>query len=232
MRLIGMNRLLLAAGIVALSSAAVHAQQNERPFYVGVQGGLTFLNDADNIGTNLDLEQETDTGFNFGGVVGYRVFPSFRVEAEVTYRNNDADKLAIASDGGIGNAVGVGDLDGQTVDARGDTSSISGMINGWFDVPVGGRIPFTPYLGGGIGLANVDYDNIRIMGQTALDDDDTVFAWQLGAGVRYPLTEAVNLSLDYRYFATSDPDLRSIAGEEFEGEYNSHNVILGATYSF
>ena len=59
------------------------------------------------------------------------------------------------------------------------------------------------------------------------DADDTVFAWQVGAGIGYALTPQLTFDLKYRYFATSDP--------EFDGtevEYASHNVYAGIRLHF
>ena len=55
------------------------------------------------------------------------------------------------------------------------------------------------------------------------DDDDTVFAYQLGAGLGYEINPNLTISLDYRFFATVDPDFTSRAGIEFSTENMSHN---------
>jgi len=57
--------------------------------------------------------------------------------------------------------------------------------------------------------------------------DDTVFAYQVGTGVSFAVNEKVSLDLNYRYFATSDPNFEGI-----ETEYSSHNVYAGIRVSF
>ncbi len=59
------------------------------------------------------------------------------------------------------------------------------------------------------------------------NDDDTVFAYQVGAGVGYAVTEKVSFDVKYRYFATSDPEF-----DTTKAEYSSHNVYAGIRVTF
>ena len=90
------------------------------------------------------------------------------------------------------------------------------MVNGFYDVE--NKTPFTPYIGGGIGFANVDLDS----------EDDRVFAYQLGIGVGYAIDEVITLDLGYRYFATSDPEF--LGG--IKAEYSSHNLLVGIRVTY
>ena len=40
------------------------------------------------------------------------------------------------------------------------------------------------------------------------EKNDTVFAWQLGVGASYPLSDTTKLFLDYRYFAADGANLK------------------------
>jgi outer membrane autotransporter protein len=111
----------------------------------------------------------------------------------------------------------------------GDISTFSGLANAWVDYRVG---RFTPYIGGGIGLANVSANEISIAGTDVVDDSDTVFAYQVGTGVAYSLTQNFSLTLDYRYFATSDPKLTDEAGGDLEAEVSNHSILAGVRYGF
>ena len=57
--------------------------------------------------------------------------------------------------------------------------------------------------------------------------DDTVFAWQLMAGLAYNFTPNMAATFSYAYFATSDPEFEGI-----EFDYASHNVIVGLRFGF
>lgn len=100
----------------------------------------------------------------------------------------------------------------------GDLSVTTFMANGYYDLPqVNG---FTPYAMAGAGFADVSSE----------DDytDETVFAWQLGAGVNVDVKENVKLDLGYRYLRPEGLD--SNAGETVN--WGMHNIMAGVRYSF
>lgn len=101
----------------------------------------------------------------------------------------------------------------------GETSILSVLVNGYFDFENDG--PITPYVSAGLGFANVD---IEVAGAS---DDDSVIAYQVGAGVGYALNEQLTLDAKYRYFATTDPEFGTT-----EAEIDGHNLILGLRASF
>jgi opacity protein-like surface antigen len=109
---------------------------------------------------------------------------------------------------------------------NGDISSLALMINGFYDFNLG--LPVTPFAGGGLGIARVRIDSDWL----GVDSSDTVFAYQLGAGLAFALNPQVNIDLQYRFFATLDPELKFQSGERFDTEYMTHNVMLGLRYSF
>jgi opacity protein-like surface antigen len=57
---------------------------------------------------------------------------------------------------------------------------------------------FSPYVMAGIGLANASWNTPD--GTT----DDSVFAWQAGAGIGFKASDKVTVDLGYRYFTTRD----------------------------
>jgi opacity protein-like surface antigen len=74
-------------------------------------------------------------------------------------------------------------------------------------------IPHTnivPYIGGGVGGAESIFDAHAFsdQGQHQIaygSEDDTVFAYEAFAGVRFMLTPNIALGLGYKYFATGNP---------------------------
>lgn len=214
--------------------------------YIGIYGGANFLTDADNssgpiIAGNPDfsVRSEADTGFVAGGVFGARLqtstFFDVRLEADMSYRSNEISDLVIDQDGGLGGLLGLGSLNGRSLsdaglDVEGSASALSGLFNAWIEAPIN-RL-FTPYVGGGIGVAQVSLHDVEAGGVEIVDDSATVFAYQLGAGTRSFLAESTFVSLDYRYFATADPEFEDAAGVDFESEYAAHTLLLSLGYQF
>lgn len=167
-----------------------------------------------------------DTGFLAGGAVGYDLGSvsgpiGIRLEGEFGYRSNDVKSHNIG--GGGPNAVGP---------AFGDTNVIAGMANMLFDLNTGS--PFILYGGGGVGVANVDFDGHGVQGvAVVMDDDDTVFAWQLIAGVGLEIMPNMVLDVQYRYFRADDVSLTAaISGVTSSTNYESNAVVAGLRRSF
>jgi opacity protein-like surface antigen len=59
----------------------------------------------------------------------------------------------------------------------------------------------------------------------AVDESDTVFAYQLAGGVAYDLSDKFALTLDYHYLDTAE-------FEDIEADYSAHEVRAGVRYSF
>lgn len=73
------------------------------------------------------------------------------------------------------------------------------MANVWWDFPIAG---FTPYIGGGIGYASNEVEHGLIM-----NGNDGSFAWQLGAGANFPISDTMALGIGYRYMDAGEVDL-------------------------
>lgn len=212
---------LLTAFTLAPSIAT--AQETGRIYMEG-RGGVTFLTDADNTGSVFEVTSEHDAGPNVAAAVGYADPSGFRGELELSYRTNDIDSYP--DDGGVGDALVGFSLSGS--EASGDVSVFAAMGNLYYDLPTAG--PWRPFVGGGIGVAEINVD-ASVLGVEFVDDSDTVVAYQVGAGIAYELSPLWSFTLAYRYFATTDPNFDSAIGS-FESEYDSHNVIGGIRFTF
>ncbi|RLB77540.1 MAG: hypothetical protein DRH06_03570 [Deltaproteobacteria bacterium] len=181
--------------------------------YISGNLGAVFLNDA-------DLDEDGDTGeltFDNGGVatfaLGTTIGSAGRIEVELASRVSDFDEMKI---------------DGwDTFDLNGDVTTGSFMGNVYYDFKNGSR--FTPFIGGGLGFANVEYDIDSVAGidDTDTKEDDDVVAYQIMLGGGFAATEQLSIDLQYRFFGTEDPDIDGV-----DIEYQSHNVMLGLRYSF
>lgn len=72
-------------------------------------------------------------------------------------------------------------------------------------------------------------------GRQTTDDDDTVFAYQIGAGLGYELggsdDRPVIVTLDFRHFATSDPTFQgSVTGTPFDSDVSGNYVGVGLRF--
>jgi opacity protein-like surface antigen len=247
-----MFRQLLSLGFGAALALFTNLAWPAGDWYVSGTAGATFLNDADlepfiavpvvpgiTFPDRLATDGGFDTGFAVAGAIGRRVGDNWRLEGEIGYRRNALDRLSLvgfftdAVDGGRGNDIG------------GDMSALSFMANVFYDIPL--DMPLRPYLGGGVGLAHLwssaSFPNIAAAAAVCLilqpcdnipterfSGSDTVFAYQAGVGLAYEIISNLTASVDYRYFATSDPSFRT-GGAKIDS-YSTHNVSLNFRYEF
>ena len=204
---------LLAAALLCSASVAALAQQTSGT-YIGLGGGMNFARDADISGPGIGTNAEFDDGWVGVGSIGYGFGNGLRLELEVGYRENDIELLQ-----------------GQT-GATGSVNVWSGMLNLLYDIPTG--TGFTPYLGVGGGYARVKADGARPIttGLVDIDDTDDVFAYQGILGVAYGITPNLKLGLDYRYFATQDPEFSASNGASVDSEYSAHTVLIALRWEF
>ena len=237
--------LLAALMGIAVPSAGQAGHANYGGAYTSLYGGASLLKDADNTGPpfvagfpDTSVESSFDTGFVVGGTIGHASSSGIwhmRLEADLNYRQHDLDDLTVTSDGGLGFLLGLPPLDGLSasslgLDVGGDVSTFGALVNAWLDFDIGGSL--MPYLGGGLGIADISLDEISVAGIEIVDDSDTVFAYQLGAGLGWIVNPDIVVSLDYRWFATEDPTFEHVLGGEFESEYSNHNFMLGLRIRF
>jgi len=223
----------ILAGLIA-TAAPVSASAAE-VWYVTGEVGAVFLEDSsdtarDTHGDTVAFNQGFDPGFDIHGAVGY-LWHGLRLEGEILYRENDADRLRATSitPSGLGRYTTTLGLN-----ANGDASALAFMANAWYDVDIGRR--WHPFFGGGVGVARILLDNVRAtIADTAeplADDADMVLAYQAGAGIGFDLGENMVLGLDYRFFATKEPEFATVGSSHFNVEYHSHNVELSLRIAF
>ncbi|MCH8092341.1 MAG: outer membrane beta-barrel protein [Proteobacteria bacterium] len=199
----------IAAAFLAMAPTIAAAEGID--VYLDIAGGVNFLEDSDISGTGLSTSADFDPGFAVKAAIGNALDTGFRFEAEFAYRENDAD--------GVGGSS-----------ASGDVSAWSLMGNAIYDIKTGGRL--TPYIGVGAGVAGIDWNDITPVGGGSVDDNATVFAYQGIAGAAYRINDNLQLTLDYRYFATEDHVLTTSTGTNFDTDYRSHAIFVGLRWTF
>ena len=216
----------------------------------------------------LNALASLDVGFVVKGTAGYAFPNGLRVEGEIGYRKNNLDGMNVKSPGslvelaapGVAAAVNAvrpvyanpatttyADLFPPhkmvaqnramgTQSLSGDISVLTFMGNVYYDFDLGSG--WTPYVGGGLGVASISLaSKSAASGRTLADDKDTVFAYQAGGGVGYEFAtsedHAITVSLDWRYFRTADPTFKgSVTGAAFDTEIGGHEISLGLRYGF
>ena len=83
-----------------------------------------------------------------------------------------------------------------------------------------------PYITAGIGAARVEFEMTD-----SPDYDDTVFAYQVGIGAGFAVSETVTLDCRYRYLGAEDAEFSYQLGD-LEVEMASHNITLGLRMAF
>ncbi len=219
----------LALGLALASTAlASPSMARDGSWYVGVDGGAMLVEDLDiDIGTiNGAGTINTDTGYDFGAVVGYD-FGGFRLEAETSYRETDLKSVA-TSLGGIPNGAGSSVTNGLKL-TGGDANALSFMVNGMLDF--GEDDGLQGFVGGGVGVARVDVQQI-FAAPSWLDDSDTGLAWQALAGIRAPLSDSWDVGLKYRFFNAPKVNLVDRLGRDVETRFRSHSLMGSLVYNF
>jgi len=218
-----MKRLLVMA-IFALVFITTSAQAADKGMYVSGIAGIVLVPKLDQeISGARVFETDFDPGIKIAGALGYD-FGSFRAEVEFGYLTNEVND-------GVRIGIGSGPVEG-------DVSVISFMVNGYYDIHTR-NFSLVPYLGVGIGGASIDAHitaPFLAPSTQVVDDNDTVFAYQFMAGLGWNISPTMTLTVDYRYFATTDPEFTP--GNAFLGlpdltsDYNNHSFNLGARFKF
>ncbi|MEJ1970564.1 MAG: outer membrane beta-barrel protein [Rhizomicrobium sp.] len=213
--------------------------------YVSIFGGASLLQKPGLKGvshthTTTDTfisHQSVDTSFKTGFVVGGNWgidWGTFRTELEAAYHGNTSKKVAHVST--LYQAATIGSplstFGSKSVDepASINLNAYSLMANVWYDFhSVGDAIGITPYVGGGIGLAQIQIGG-KLGGINLIEKNDFTFAWQLGAGASVPISDDVSFFADYRYFAADGAKLRiapGLHGGDVDADFDSHEILLG-----
>ena len=177
--------------------------------------------------------EETDNSFGLGLSVGadlgYYYDLPMRVELEYAYRGK--------AEFGQGPSVVLGSVPLMASHSF-DITAHSLMANAFFDF--NNDSMFTPYIGAGLGLAYLDttYRASIQNGTTATvttNNDNWNFAWNVGAGVAYHLSDNMALDLGYRYVDLGTAEAGSAIVSNFTGsssvDYTAHEVNVGLRFS-
>ncbi|KUJ83866.1 hypothetical protein AVO43_08575 [Microbulbifer sp. ZGT114] len=193
-------------------------------------------------GTNVGWDTKVDSGTTFSLALGYQI-DQFRLEAEYASAQNDVESHDSVSAAGIdltgedagvlvsgapaNLGVSVGDL---VAAGEGEFDSSYLFANVYYDFDLGTAL--TPYIGAGIGNASIDVD-YSPSGVTIINDDDSVFAYQLMGGATYEMSEQLSLFGGLRWRQTDDIQVNAdLFDAEFEVQMDSLVAEIGTRWQF
>jgi OmpA-OmpF porin, OOP family len=193
-------RQTLLIGVAATALAASADAAHFKGWYVSIEGGASWIEDADALYTRTfngalvasDTDEASfDTGWALFASAGYAFANNWRVEAEFGYRRNGVSAVFLVSD--------------SFRDLAGDIEEYSLMANVLYDVPLTERLALT--IGAGAGADNVRFDGSYSSFTGPVAASDTLkFAVQGLAGFSYALSRGTELALTYRYLHVPGPE--------------------------
>lgn len=188
---------VLAAGTGAASTAQAGA-------YVTGEGGVSFMPDQELTHTPVGtVGQSLDTGYNYGGALGYDFGNGTRVELDSLTTRSEVNALGGRSAGGHVDATGL-------------------MINGKYDLMQDSIT--TPYVGAGLGFQNVGAKVAGMHGQNWKP------AYQLEAGLRHEISDDVSVFGEYRWTQSESSEI-SGGGASARQNFSNNALLAGVTYS-
>lgn len=216
------KRLFVIAALVTLIMPAICSATPPRlgPYVSGF-AGISVPRDS-NVTTSLFPDTfndrvEFDPGVYVGGAGGFD-FGYLRLEGELSYRHSEIN--AITDQSGV-----------QFHNVDGNLGVFAVLANAYFDLH--NPSPITPYVGGGIGFAALHLSDTFGGGVLLYEDnDDTVFAYQVGAGLEIALNRMISLDVGYRYFGTDTARFVSGITGTTELKFESHNALVGVRVKF
>ncbi|TAL04580.1 MAG: OmpA family protein [Rhodospirillaceae bacterium] len=183
--------------------------------YIGLGAGMTSIDSSPLQVNGVPSILKFKDGWGVVGSAGYKWEQGFRTELELSHRDNKAK-----------------DLNANNTPVTGSQQDTSVMANVLLDIPTGSRL--TPYLGAGIGVSWVNFDQVHSAASPIYDGTSGKFAWQYIAGVAYTIAPNWELTGEFRYKGSNGHAYPgSVAGNQVT-HYNdrARDILIGVRYSF
>lgn len=210
-------------GTVVLSACLVFASlgakessaQSSRMYLAGYMGlnapfEQNFSDNADTTATMTSGDIKFKNTVSFAGALGLRLSTNVRVEAELSYKDNDADTIDF-------NNAGL-----NSEELSGSLKNFNGLVNLYYDFNVPWKVK--PYVGAGLGLGWFEGDITSASGPN-FSEDATGLIWNAAAGLKYRTRSNVAFTAGYRYLDSADLDFEGV-----DLEYSDHEFRIGIEY--
>jgi opacity protein-like surface antigen len=192
--------------------------------YFGAKIGVNFNSNDPSFASGSAVDIDTinlDTGFTGSMVAGYAFgsrwgMLSPRLEVEAGYLNNEVGTY----EDGVPPA--------PFVAGQGNLNAFYWFTNLLLDIPMNGW-GFTPFIGGGVGFANVRLDNVGPVGDVDFNSEDTSFAWNLTAGLSYDISRNVTFDVAYRFVQFNSVNIISADAPAISSsnDIDNHQITAG-----
>ena len=211
-----MQKMAIILATLAMAAGGVATPVLAAP-YLSFNGGALWAEDSDLSvkGHNSSGEHTYDLGYMIDIAIGNTYANGLRAELEIPYRFNDVDEFS---------------MEGSSPEEFDrEISSLALMANLYYDLDTG--TAWKPFAGAGIG-----YALMQVEGWHDHHDAD-VFAYQVMAGCGYAISKKIIVDLQYRFYATEDPEFETRDDPELghiriESEYMTQSIMLGLRYFF
>jgi opacity protein-like surface antigen len=178
---------------------------------------------------NFGFSDKDDWAIGGGLAIGYDFDKSFSfpLRVELEYMIRDDAEVAWRGDQGIFIS---GTFDWEL---KAETQVDTILVNFFYDFK--NSTAWTPFVTAGFGMSFIDwkssYTDTIATPNISMKDDTTEFAWTVGFGCSYRLTEALLVDAGYRYLyaGTAEADYQTLTAES---DIRLHEVVFGLRYAF
>ena len=167
-------------------------------------GGAGFV-----VGNTSAVDEKIDPNLYVEGGIGCQVSDNLRVEVTGGYRM----KTSITDPF-------------NSLDA--DLKTYTGFVNAFWDIV--NYNGFTPYMGGGVGVAFHDLSAVRLPAASA-PGKNADLAWNIGAGISYDLTRNFKIDVAYRYVDLGVAKSNGASPMTID-DIKAHEIKVGFRYQF
>ena len=222
------------AGLIFIftMTSAVGAAELEG-LYVGIKGVYSYQDISDPTikypGQDFGFSDKDDWVTGFGMAVGYDFDKglSLPLRVELEYMIRDDAEVAWRGDQGVFIS---GSFDWEL---KAETQVDTFLVNFFYDFK--NSTALTPFVTAGFGMSFVDwkssYTDSIATPDISMEDDATEFAWTVGLGCGYKVSDAFTVDAGYRYLdaGTAEAGYQTLSAES---DIRLHEVILGLRYEF
>jgi len=219
------------AALTALGSGACRAQTVDHWYLAGAVTGSDLnkphqtIANAPAPGSTLEVTNSADFGWGGQVAVG-RSLGRIRLEVEVGHTENPSKSYTATSPISI------------TLPQQGKNNVTRYMANTYYNFPLG-RLPVSVYVGAGLGAADVRVTTFAAPARAPsappsqlLDMEQTVFAYQLMAGLTHPLSQHLTVTAQYRWLDAGTIKGQDARGQAATRDIAGHNFDVGLWYAF
>ncbi|WP_162913059.1 outer membrane beta-barrel protein [Rhodospirillaceae bacterium SYSU D60014] len=197
----------------ALFYADAALAQSKGRYFAGTLGFVSPMDEeANDGGVRAELSYQSATMVS--GAIGYAVGNGFRTELEVGYASIEGDRIKL-SDGVNSSSYDLSDY---------EVSTLLTTANLFYDIKTKGLV--SPYVGGGLGFAQLSVDGFTVAGWTFYGGTETDLAAFGEVGLSLPVTETLDIVPAYRFLWINTADY-----EGYE-DTTAHILKVGARFAF